>query len=68
MSTNKSPGNDDLTNNLYETFWEDLKRPLCASIAKAFHGGELSHSQNQAVIKLIEKKDIVIKYRQRTYF
>ena len=30
---------------------------MCASITKAFHRGELSHSQKQAVIKLIEKKD-----------
>ena len=34
-----------------------MKKPLCASITKAFHRGELSHSQKQAVIKLIEKKD-----------
>ena len=34
-----------------------MKKPLCASIEKAFHRGELSHSQEQAVIKLIEKKD-----------
>ena len=30
---------------------------LCASITKAFHRGELSHSQKQVVIKLVEKKD-----------
>ena len=57
MLNNKSPGNDGLTKEFYETFWEDLKKPLCASITKAFHRGELSHSQKQAVIKLIEKKD-----------
>ena len=34
-----------------------MTKPLCASITKAFHRGELSHSQKQAVIKLIEKKD-----------
>ena len=34
-----------------------MKKPLCASITKAFHRGELSHSQKQAVIILIEKKD-----------
>ena len=34
-----------------------MKKPLCASNKKAFHRGELSHSQEQAVIKLIEKKD-----------
>ena len=29
---------------------------MCASIIKAFHKDELSHSQKQAVIKRIEKK------------
>ena len=53
MSNNKSPGNDGLTRELYEMFWEDLKKLLCASITKAFHRGELSHSQKK---KLIEKK------------
>ena len=33
-----------------------LEKPLCASIIKAYHRGELSHSQKQAVIKLIGKK------------
>ena len=41
----------------YETFWEDLKKPLCASITKAFYRGELNHSKKQAVMKLIERKD-----------
>ena len=57
MSNNKLPGNDGSTKELYETFWEDLKKPLCASITNAFHRGELSNSQKQAVIKLTEKKD-----------
>ena len=57
MSKNKSPGNDGLTKEFYKTFREDLKKPLCASITKAFHRSELSHSQKQAVIKLREKKD-----------
>ena len=56
MSNNKSPGNDGLTKEFYETFWEDFKKPLCVSIAKAFHRGELNHYQKQAVIKLTEKK------------
>ena len=57
MSNNKSPGNDGVTKEFYKTFWEDLKKPMCDSIKKAFHRGELSHSQKQATIKLIEKKD-----------
>ena len=57
MSNNKSPRNDGLTKEFYERFWEDLKKPLCASITKALQRGELSHSQKEAVIKLIEKKD-----------
>ena len=57
MSNNKSPGNDGVTKEFYKTFWEDLKKFMCASITKAFHRGELSHSQKQATIKLIEKKD-----------
>ena len=56
MSNNKSPGNDSLTKKFYETFWEHLKKPLCASITKVLHRGELSYSQKQAVIRLIEKK------------
>ena len=55
LSNNKSPGNDSLTKDLYETFWEDLKKPLCTNITKAFHKGQLSHFQKQAVIKLIKK-------------
>ena len=34
-----------------------MKKPLSASITKAFHRGQLSHSQKQAVIKLTEKND-----------
>ena len=55
MSNNKSPGNDGLTRELCEMFWEDLKKLLCASITKAFHRGELSHSQKKTVIKLTSK-------------
>ena len=56
MANYKSPGNDGLIKELYEMFWEDLKKPLCASITKAFHRGGFSHSQKQAIRKLIEKK------------
>ena len=56
MPNNKSPGNDGLTKEFYEVFWEDLKTPLISSFKSAFDKGELSNSQKQSVIKLIEKK------------
>ena len=56
MPNNKSPGNDGITKEFYEAFWDDLKTPLLLSVNKAFKIGELSTSQKQA-IKLIEKKD-----------
>ena len=57
MSNDKSPGSDGLTKEFYETFWEEIRIPLCNSITKSYQNGELSTSQRQAVIKLIEKKD-----------
>ena len=37
-------------------FCDVVKEPLCASIQQSFKVGELSTSQNQAFIKLIDKK------------
>ena len=57
MPNNKSPGNDGITKEFYEAFWNDLKTPPVLSVDKAFKVGELSTSTKQAVTKLIEKKD-----------
>ena len=57
MKNDKSPGNDGITKEFYEFFWDDIKNLLSDSIKKSFISGELSTSQKQAVIKLIEKKD-----------
>ena len=56
MQTNKSPGNDRLTKEFYEGFWDEMKELLISSATEAKHRGELSISR-QAIIKLIEKKD-----------
>ena len=53
---NKSPGNDGLTVEFYKTFWGILGELLVESLNSAFDHGELSNSQKQAIITLIEKK------------
>ena len=57
MDNNKSPGNDGLSKEFYECFWDEVKKPFLASIHKAFLNQELSTSQKQTVIKMLEKKD-----------
>ena len=57
MKNNKTPGNDGLTKEFYETFWDKLKTPLMESINRDFYTKILSISQRQLVIKLIEKKN-----------
>ena len=36
MPKNKSPGNDDITKEFYEIFWDELKIPFIASLRKLF--------------------------------
>ena len=45
MQNNKSPGNDGLTKEFYEGFWDEMKELLIASATEAKHRGELSNSQ-----------------------
>ena len=58
MQNNKSPGNDGLTKSFFVTFWEDVKDVFLNSCGTAKLKKELSTSQRQAVMKLIEKKDM----------
>ena len=56
IENNKTPGNDDLTKDFFEVFWLKIKSPLRSSFKKGFLTEELSTSQKQAAIKLLEKK------------
>ena len=56
MSNGKSPGSDGLTREFYVCFWEDVGSCLVSTLNYSFEHGELTSSQKQAVIALIEKK------------
>ena len=53
----KSPANDGLPKEFYVTFWDDIKATFVSSLKQAKERKELSISQRQAIIKLIEKED-----------
>ena len=55
MQSNKSPGNDGLTKEFYEGFWDEIKELLIASVTGAKNRGQLSISQRQAITKLMGK-------------
>lgn len=57
MQDGKSPGNDGLSCKFYKEFWNDIKQPFIESIFYALIFGQLSASQRQAIIRLIEKRD-----------
>ena len=57
MKNNKSPENDGFTKEFYVCFFEDLGSILVETLNYPYDEGELSSSQKQAVITLIEKKD-----------
>ena len=61
---NKSPSNDGLTKESYETFWDELKKFFYKCNKVSLSKKALSTSQRQAVIKLVEKM-IAIKHRWR---
>ena len=54
---NKTPGNDGLTVEFYLAFWPLVGKCLVECLNFAHLHGELSTSQKQAMITLLEKKD-----------
>ena len=62
MPNYKTPGNNGLPKEFYETFWEDIKNVFINSLKQAKIEGSLSISQRQAVIKHLEKKDRYKRY------
>ena len=52
FSNNKSPGNDGLTKEFYEAFWNELKELFMNSDSQNKISKKLITSQGQTVIKL----------------
>ena len=56
MKFNKSPGNDGFTVEFYITFWPQLGEMLVETLNETYEKKELSNSQKQGVITLLEKE------------
>ena len=56
MRDNKSPGNDGLSKEFYVCFFKEIHSYLLGSLNMSFRDGQLSSSQGQAVIVLLEKR------------
>ena len=54
FQNSKAPGNDGLTGEFFQGFWNLLSQQLTDSLNFSFEHGELSNSQKQAVIRLID--------------
>ena len=57
FSLNKVPGNDGLPVEFYKTFWGTVGDLLVKCYNESYEKGEMSSSQKQAIITLIDKKD-----------
>ena len=57
MKSNKSSGNDGLTKEFYRCFFNEISDFLIQALNESFNVSQLSTSQQQATITLIEKKD-----------
>ena len=57
FESNKSPDNDGLTVEFYRRFWNILGNLMVDSLNYSYDYGELSNSQKEAIITIIEKKD-----------
>ena len=56
FSNNKSPGNDGLTKNFYETFWEEQKKTSHDFVKPNKRQQKISHVPKASTNKIIRKE------------
>ena len=56
MDANKGPGNDDLSQEFYICFFKEIHIYLIQALNHSFSSKQLSKSQRQGMITLIEKR------------
>ena len=56
MKTNKSPGPDGITPELYKLYWEKINGVFSEVVHDIYDKDELSYTQYQAIITLLYKK------------
>ena len=57
FENNEAPGNEGLSKEFFLFFWPEIGNLLVDSLNYSYDHGELSQSQKEAVITLIQKKD-----------
>ena len=62
FQNNKAPGNDGIPVEFYKKLWPLISEPFIKCVNECFENKELSSSQKQAVITLIEKKGKIAHY------
>ncbi|KXJ07205.1 Transposon TX1 uncharacterized 149 kDa protein [Exaiptasia diaphana] len=64
MGSNITPGNDGISKEFYIAFWNELKNDMGDSFNCSFEKGQLTTTQRQVIIALLEKPDKDIRYAE----
>ena len=59
FESGKTPGNDGIPIEFYKTFWSCVGELMTHVFNYSFDSGEMSNSQKQAIITLIDKKGLL---------
>lgn len=64
----KTPGIDGIPTEVYQRFYEEVKKPLLSSFNDSYTMGYLSDSQKEGLISLLLQQEANGQYKDPTYF